>query len=153
MRRGLLPLAVAVGASVALIGAYAALGGGRFEPTPVADPCQTRDWRDPGGLDEVLEQVVLSGLDGAACELGVSREELVLALRNEDALDAFAARHELSSGEAEDAITEALARAVDDAEEAGALPGFVAGVVRGLTARLPPHLVLELLDRFRTVLS
>jgi hypothetical protein len=153
MRRALLPLAVAVVASVALVGAYAALGGGRFEPTPVADPCQTRDWRDPGDLDEVLEQVVLSGLDGAACELGVSREELVLALRSEDALDAFAARHEISSDEAEDSITEALARAVDDAEEAGALPGFVAGVVRGLTERLPPHLVLELLDRLRGALS
>jgi hypothetical protein len=151
--RRALPLLVAVGASVALIGAYAALGGGRYEPTPVADPCHTREWRHPGNVSEALEQVVLSGLDGAACKLGVSREELVLALRSEDALDEFAAKHDISSNDAEDAISEALGRSVDDAEQAGVLPGFVAGLVRGVVTRVPPHLVLELLDRLRGSLS
>jgi hypothetical protein len=144
-------VAAAVSAGLAL--AYVALGGGRYEPTPVADPCQTRDWRDPGGLQEALEQVVLSGLDGAACELGVSREELVLALRDEAALERFATRNGITSKDAETAIAEALARSIDDAEEAGALPGFVAGLVRGVTERLPPRLLLELLDRLRGVLT
>jgi hypothetical protein len=147
------PLLVAVGASLALIVLYVALGGGRYEPTAVADPCQTREWRHPDGVEEALEQVVLSGLDGAACKLGVSREELVLALRSDDALDAFASKHGISSDDAEDAIREALGRSVDDAEEAGVLPGFVASVVKGITDRLPPHLVLELLDRLRGALT
>jgi hypothetical protein len=147
------PLLAAVAVSVGLALVYVALGGGRYEPAAVADPCQVRDWRDPGGLQEALEQVVLSGLDGAACELGVSREELVLALRDEAALDRFAARHGIDAEDAERAIGEALARAIDDAEEAGALPGFVAGLVRRVTDGLPPRLLLELLERLRGVLS
>jgi hypothetical protein len=150
-RRSPLVLAVAVSLGLALV--YVALGGGRYEPTPVASPCETRDWRDPGGLQEALEQVVLSGLDGAACELGVSREELVLALRDDAALDRFARRNGISSADAEQAIGEALQRSIDDAEEAGALPGFVAGLVRGVAERLPPRLMLELLDRLRSVLT
>jgi hypothetical protein len=147
------PLVVATVLSMGLALVYVALGGGRYEPMSVADPCQTREWRDPGGLQEVLEQVVLSGLDGAACELGVSREELVLALRDEAALDRFAARNGISSADAERAIATALARAIDDAEDAGALPGLVAGVVRSVTENLPPHLLLELVDRLRGVLT
>ncbi len=143
------PFVLAVVASLALCLAYAALGGGRFEPTPVADPCQVRDWRDPGGLQEVLEQIVLSGLDGAACTLGVSREELVLALRDDAALQQFALANGIGESDAESAIEEALARSIDDAEEAGALPGIVASIVRGATERLPPRLLLELLDRLR----
>jgi hypothetical protein len=147
------PLLVAVGASLVVMLGYVALGGGRYEPTPVADPCATREWRDPGGLQDVLEQIVLSGLDGAACDLGVSREELVLALRNDAALDQFAKRNAITSEDAEQAISEALQRSIDDAEEADALPGFVAGLVRGVTEGLPPRLLLELLDRLRGVLS
>ena len=147
------PVLLALGASLALMVAYIALGGGRYEPAAVADPCETRTWRDPGGLQETLEQVVLSGLDGAACELGVPREELVLALRNDDTLDAFAERHDISRDDAEEAIGEALGRSIDDAEEAGALPGFVARLVRGITERVPAHLLLELLERLQGVLS
>ncbi len=147
------PLLLALGASLALLVVYVALGGGRYEPAAVADPCQTRDWRDPGGLQEALEQVVLSGLDGAACELGVPREELVLALRSDDTLDAFADRHDISTDDAEAAIGEALGRSIDDAEEAGVLPGFVARLVRGFTERLPPRLLLDLLERLQGVLS
>jgi hypothetical protein len=147
------PVVLAAAVALALCLVYAALGGGRFEPTPVADPCQVRDWREPGGLQEVLEQVVLSGLDGAACELGVSREELVLALRDDAALQRFARVNGISESDAEDAIEKALARSIDDAEEAGALPGIVASIVRGATEHLPPRLLLELLDRLRGVLT
>ena len=87
------PILVAIAAVAAVVVPYVALGGGSYEPTPVADPCVKREWRDPGDLQAVLEQVVLSAIDGAACELGTSREELVLALRDEQALDAFAAEH------------------------------------------------------------
>ena len=75
-------------AAVALVVAYLALGGASYAPAQVADPCVARDWRDPQGLEEVAEQIALSGLDGAACELGVSREEMVLALANSESRDA-----------------------------------------------------------------
>ena len=41
MRR-FMPLLVSLGLVAAVVVPYLALGGGRFEPTPVADPCETR---------------------------------------------------------------------------------------------------------------
>jgi hypothetical protein len=130
---------------------YLALGGASYEPTPVADPCARREWRDPGDLQAVLEQVALSALDGAACELGVSREELVLAVRDEASLDAFAAEHGLSRADAEQAVQDGLGRAIDDAEEAGALPAFVASLARRAVETLPPWLLLEALESLRSL--
>jgi hypothetical protein len=145
--RRALPLLVAVAAVAAVVVPYLALGGATFEPTPVADPCVTREWRDPGGLQEALEQVALSALDGAACDLGVTREDLVLAIRDEDALDAFAAEHGLTRADAERAVHDGLERAIDDAEDAGALSGLLAGFARRAADAVPPWLLLETLER------
>jgi hypothetical protein len=142
-------VALALAAVAAVIVPYVALGGTSYEPTPVADPCVTREWRDPGGASEVLEQVVLSALDGAACDLGVSREELVLAFEDEDSLEAFAAEHGIARADAERSVHDGLLRAVDDAEEAGALSGLTLRLVRGAVERVPPHLVLDLLEQLR----
>jgi hypothetical protein len=147
------PLLVAIAAVAAVVVPYLALGGTSYEPTPVADPCVRREWRDPGDLQAVLEQIVLSALDGAACELGVTREELVLAVRDESSLEAFSAEHGLSRSDAERLVDEGLGRAIDDAEQAGALPGFVASLVRRAAESLPPWLLLETLDRFGGLLS
>jgi hypothetical protein len=147
--RRVAPLLVAVAAVVAVLGTYLALGGASYEPTPVADPCTPREWRDPGGLEAVLEQIALSGLDGAACTLDVSREELVLALRDDASLDSFAAAHRISRRDAEAAVRDGLLRAVGDAERAGALSGLVAAVVRRTVESVPPRLVLATLQRLR----
>jgi hypothetical protein len=146
------PFVVALAAVAAVVVPYLALGGASYEPTPVADPCK-REWRDPGGVQEVLEQVALSALDGAACKLGVSREELVLALVDKGSLDEFAASHGISGEDAERALRDGLDRAVDDAEKAGALSGFVARLVRGVVERTPPRLVLDLLEQLRAVVG
>jgi hypothetical protein len=148
-----LPLLAALGAVAAVLLPYLALGGASYEPTPVADPCVTRDWRDPGDLEAVVEQIVLSALDGAACDLGVSREDLVLAVRDEESLDAFAAEHGLSRTDAEQAMQDGLERALDDAEEADALPGFAATVVRRTVEAVPPWLLLDALERLRDLVS
>ncbi|HSF61186.1 MAG TPA: hypothetical protein VLA69_05790 [Gaiellaceae bacterium] len=145
MRRAL-PLLVALGLVAAVVLPYLALGGASFEPTPVADPCQVRDWRDPGDVDEVLEQIALSALDGAACVLGVSREDLVLAVRSEESLDAFAEEHGISRDDAEQAVRDGLLRAVEDAEGAGAIGGIVATLARRTVESVPPWLVIETLE-------
>lgn len=147
-----LPLLVALAAIAAVIGPYLALGGASYDPAPVADPCETREWREPDGLQEALEQIFLSALDGTACDLGVSREDLVLALRDEDALDDFARDNGISRADAEDAIREGLLRAVEDAEEADAIGGTTASVARRLIESVPPWLVLEALETLRGVL-
>lgn len=135
----------AVAVSAALVLTYAALGGGRYTPTPAADPCAPREWRSPNGLQEALEQIALSTADGAACDLGVSREELVLALGSESDLDRFAGKHGVSREDAESAIRDGLVRAIDDAERANAIGGGTAGVMRGIANRLPIEIVLAVL--------
>jgi hypothetical protein len=145
--RRVLPLFVALAAVAAVLVPYLALGGASYEPSPVADPCAPRDWRDPGDLQAVLEQIALSTLDGAACELGVSREDLVLAVRDEESLEAFADERGISRADAEQAVDEGLERAVADADDAGALPGFVASLVRRTVEAVPPWLVLDALER------
>jgi hypothetical protein len=145
--RRFLPLLVALGLVLAVVVPYLALGGGRFEPTPVADPCDARERADEDGLAETIERIALAAVDGVACELGVSREDLVLALRSEEALAALSAEQGIDRDELEQSITDGLVRAVDDAEEEGALPGFVAPLVRRAAESVPPWLILETLER------
>jgi hypothetical protein len=146
------PIVLALVSVAAVIVPYLALGGASYEPTPVADPCLQREWRDPGDLQEVLEQVALTALDGAACDLGVAREDVVLAVRDEESLDEFAREHGISRAEAEAAVQEGLERAVDEAEEAGSLDGVVASLVANAVESLPPWLILDTLSRLRDFL-
>jgi hypothetical protein len=140
-------IAWAVGASVALVIAYLALGGASYAPAKVADPCETRDWREPEGVEEVAEQIALSGLDGAACELDVSREEMVLALANPDARAQFAREHGISNERLEQLVRDGLLRAIDDAEQADALDPTLAGLLRGIVSNIPVDELLDLLEQ------
>jgi hypothetical protein len=137
-------IAWSAGAALALVVAYLALGGASYAPAKVADPCATRDWREPKGLAEVGEQIVLSGLDGVACELGVSREEMVLALANSDSRERFAREHGISD---EQLARDGLMRAIDDAVEADALNPTIADLLRGLVRTIPVDELVDLLDR------
>jgi len=140
-------IAVSVGVSLILIVVYLALGGASYAPAKVADPCAPRDWRNPSGLSEVGEQIVLSGLDGAACELGVSREEMVLALANSDSREQFAREHGITDQRLEQLVRDGLLRAIDDAQQADALNPTFANILRGLVRSIPVDELVDLLDR------
>jgi hypothetical protein len=140
-------MAVATGAAAALVVFYLALGGASYAPAEVADPCASRDWREPDGFQEVAEQIVLSALDGAACEVGVSREEMVLAFESRDSLERFAEEHDISEEELEALLRSGLERAIDDAEQADALDPTIASLLRSVVDRIPVDEVLELLDQ------
>jgi hypothetical protein len=140
-------IALAVAAAVALVAVYLALGGASYAPAKVADPCAQREWRNPNGLEAVAEQIVLSGLDGAACELGVTREEVVLALASRDSQRRFAREHGISERRLEELVRAGLLRAIDDAERAEALSAATADLLRGLVRRIPIGGLLDLLER------
>jgi hypothetical protein len=140
-------LAWATAAAVALVVLYLALGGASYAPAKVADPCAPRDWREPHGFEEVAEQIVLSSLDGAACELHVSREEMVLALANRDARERFAREHGITNERLEQLVRVGLLRAIDDAERAEALDPTVADLLRRVVRRIPVEGLLDLLDQ------
>ena len=139
------PLLAAAALGLGLAGAYVALGGGSYKPVAVADPCAERQRAGSGGVSGGVESVVLSALDGAACKLGVSREELVLALRSTSALHSFARSNGISENEVDDAVRAAIVRAVDDAERNGSIEPNTADLLRTAAQRLPIGFVLDLI--------
>jgi hypothetical protein len=134
----------AIVASLLLVGIYLAAGGASYEPLKSQNPCQPRTWRDPQGLQQIAEQFTLSALDGAACQLGVSRETLARALANEEARERFAKKYGIDDEKLAEAIRAGLVRAVDDAEEAGALSSFLAVPIRGAVENIPLDQAIEL---------
>jgi hypothetical protein len=144
---GAVTLAASVVASVALVVTYLALGGASYEPVAVADPCEPRPIEKPQGGGEVLQQVALSALDGAACELGVSREDLTLALASRNSRERFLREHRVTDEVLEQALRAGLVRAVDDAERVDALTGLEASVIRAAVERLPIGVVIDVLQR------
>ena len=63
------------------------------EPVVIADPCADRDLPDTGGIDGFIQDQALAALDRAACRFGSSREELALALADEEQARAYEAAH------------------------------------------------------------
>lgn len=136
----------AIAAALLLAGGYLAAGGASYEPAATKDPCKPREWRSPNGIKEIVEQFSLSALDGAACELGVSRETLARALSSEDARRRFAARYRVDDAKLEDAVHAGLVRGVDDAERAGALNPILAVPLRELARRVPVEEGIKLIN-------
>jgi hypothetical protein len=150
--RSVLALVASVALSMTLVGTYAALGEST-PASPIVDPCAPREWRPTSGVEAAIEQIVLSTADGAACELGVSREELLLALGSGPDIDAFAAKHDITRADAESAIREGLDSAIGDAEQANAIGGGTAGLLRQISENLPISVLLTVLGNASDVFS
>ncbi|HEY1284956.1 MAG TPA: hypothetical protein VGF04_02605 [Solirubrobacterales bacterium] len=151
--RGTSLVVAAIAVSALLVGVYLAAGGSSYTPEKVRDPCKHRPSRNPQGLEEIAQQFTLSALDGAACELGVTREELAQALASKQARERFTDRYDISEAELAKAIRAGLLRAVDDAEEAGALSPFVAGPLRRTLRQIPINQAIALINDARALLE
>ncbi len=118
-----------------LVGVYLPPAASSYAPAKTQDPCKPRPWRNPQGLQEIAEQFSLSALDGAACKLGVTRETLARALATPEVARTLRQALRDRRREARRAIRAGLLRAVNDAEEAGALSPLLAGPLRGAVER------------------
>ena len=109
------------------------LGKGALdEPAPkLANPCQSREGRT-GGIDATIQRIVLDGLDGAACRLHTTREELVLSLGGGVGVTRRWDEHTI-----EVALRAGLLRSVDAAEQRGDVPSFLAPTLRQLVESAP----------------
>jgi predicted MFS family arabinose efflux permease len=65
----------------------------RPEPVRIEDPCKDRDLPETGGITGALQDTILVAADRAACRAGSSREELVLAIVDEEAADEYEERY------------------------------------------------------------
>jgi hypothetical protein len=145
-RRSQLLIGGALVATLVLVGAYLAAGGASYTPEKTQDPCKHRAWSNPEGLGQIANQFTISALDGAACQLGVSREELAQALATPQARKRFTERYGITDAKLARAIRAGLVRAVDDAEEAGALSPLLAAPLRATVQRIPLQQAIEIIN-------
>ena len=110
---------------------------GAFE---AVDPCTASpDTYPGGGLDAVVQRIGLSALNGAACELGTTRERFVLSLDPNSGYDDVSWDEET----AEEALRAGAHRAIDDADDRDSLPGLVASALRFVVDRAPIGWLVE----------
>lgn len=152
-RRGRFLVGGALLAALLLVGVYLAAGGASYTPEKSQNPCKPRPWSNPESLSQVANQFSISAIDGAACKLGVSREALARSLASEAASERFARRHGFSEEEMTEALRAGLLRAVDDAEEAGALSPLLAGPLRTTAERVPLDKAILLIRDARAALT
>ncbi len=148
MRRLALPV-IAVVLVAAVLGVQVAAGGGHYVPRRPANPCTPRPVPPiPAQLEPLAEQIVLLGLDSAACRLGISRERLVLALVDNRGLDSRApAALKVGLGDAVDRlgregrlprISQLLPQALGQANLPGIVKTILEAVPDGLVDKLLP---------------
>jgi hypothetical protein len=121
-------------AGIGLLGAELAGGAGDTGTLVAEDPCTAP--ADPfpgGGLDGAVQRIGLSALNGAACELGTTRERLVLSLDPNSGFDDVTWDQET----AEEALRVGARRAIDDANDRDAIPGWVASALEFIVDRAP----------------
>ncbi len=110
-RLGLPVVAVVLVSGV--IGVQVANGGGRYEPLRPPDACVERPVTSQvDGIDGLTERLVLIGVAGAACTLGISREQLTLDI----------ARGDDPTGAQVEALRRGLLAAVRQMKADGSLP-------------------------------
>ena len=131
-RQGLIALGVLGLAAVLLIAFELSQGALSYGESKVADPCEPRETFPGAGIDATVQRIVLDGLDGAACRLHTTREELVLSLAPETGV-----RRRWDDHTIEVAVRAGLLQAVDRAEQRGDIPGFAAPLLRQLVETAP----------------
>src|SRR5690606_33525966 len=114
-RLGHLLIAAALLAAVALVAVELQRGALTEDALAVPDPCGREVTIDTGGLDGQAQRVGLRALDAAACELGTTREELLLEVAG-----SLQESRDFPPG-TEDAIREGVVDAIDREEEEGRL--------------------------------
>ncbi len=123
--------ALLVGA-VLLIGVEAARGRSNH-PVQIADPCVPRALPAASGLDGTVQEVVLAGLDRAACSLGASREAVVLSIAGSSA----GGGPHLTTASVTAAVRAGLLGSLAEAVQRGDVPSFAAPLLERLIKDTP----------------
>jgi hypothetical protein len=101
-------LGLACAALLATGGFALAAQAARPEPVEIADPCEDRDVPGSGGVTGFLQDAALVALDHIACRAGSSREELVLALVDDESAERYEERYGIDPRSAIDLAKVAL---------------------------------------------
>lgn len=142
MRRAWAWPLVAVVISAVLIGWYVAAGGRDFKPSADPNPCVPRQWAETHGMSDVLQQVTLSALNGAACSLHVNQYDLALAFTSTDRLSAFGREHDISQARLDSAVQDGINKAITDAQKSGRINELEAFGLQALVSALPTDKII-----------
>ena len=146
-RQGLLVLGALGLAALVLIAVELRHGALDYGESKVADPCEPREAFPGDGFDATVQRIVLDGLDGAACELHTTREELVLSID-----PALGRDVDWNQETLERAVRSGLDEAIDDAEARDDIGGLEARILREVVERAPLDWLIQggssLLDQF-----
>jgi hypothetical protein len=116
------------------------VGGADTGEFVAEDPCLAEPDQFPGdGLDASIQRIALSALNGAACELGTTRERLVLSLNPNSSFDDVNWDRETM----EEALRNGAHRAIDDANDRDAIPGWLAAALGFIVDRAPVGWLVE----------
>jgi hypothetical protein len=130
--------AVLFAAAAALLVVELSVGAIGFGIPRPADPCTSKPTFEGGGVDGEVQRFALSGLNGAACKLHTTREELVLSF----VPAAGTRRVRWDRGTIEDALRAGFDQAFHDLEARGAA-GFVIGHVLEVIVGAPVDFFLD----------
>ncbi len=146
-RQGLVALAALGLAALVLIAVELGQGALDYGSSKVADPCEPREAFPGSGFDATLQRIVLDGLDGAACELDTTREELVLSIDPALGRDVQWDKETL-----ERAVRSGMQEALADAEDRGDIGSLEARLIQEVIDRAPLDWLIQggssLLDQF-----
>jgi hypothetical protein len=139
-RSGHVVIAAAIVAVAALVGVELQRGALTEDVLAVPDPCERTVTIDTGGLDGQTQRVGLTALDLAACELGTTREELLL-----DLTSSLQESRDFPPG-TEDAIRNGLEEAIDREEQEDRLNVVAAFVLKQAVQRAPVEWVVRAVE-------
>jgi MFS family permease len=142
-RRAAAGMAAIAAVGVALIAVEVHDGARHTGEFVAADPCTAPPDPYPGdGLDASIQRIALSALNGAACELGTTRERLVLSLDGNSGFDDV----QWDDDTLEHALKVGAHRAIDDANDRDAIPGWVAAALGFAVDRAPIGWLVDRID-------
>ena len=134
-------LAILLAAAVAFLAVEVGLGAIHFGTVKSANPCTTKPEFEGGGLDGEIQRFVLSGLNGAACHLHTTREELVLSFV--PAAGTKEVRWDRKT--IDEALNAGFDKAIEDTEDRG-IAGLVIGHILDVILAEPLKYLLDLTD-------
>lgn len=129
--------ALLVGSLVLVMVELANGAAGAVSPA-IAPPCEARQPFEGQGLDATVQRIVLEGLDGAACKLGTTREQLVLSLSPASRRERPWSRHTI-----EVAVREGLVHAVDAEAQQGHIPALLVPLLHRLVRSTPLEKLIQ----------
>lgn len=109
------------------------------------DPCEPFPWPGSETRGEALAAVVMIGAVQAACELDVATFDVFAALASQAELDALLAASGRTQAEVEEALRRGLDQGLDEAQDADAIGGIEALLLRAVLSQVG---ILDLLRNF-----